>query len=388
MSHHPGIAWRSTHRPGLALPAAVVALAIVSLFIVGSSYVSMQETRVSRGAIAERIALEAAEYGAAAVLRDWDPQWSRSRVGATLGPWLHPFATSGATATVRATHATATSFWVVSEGLAGPGPVQREGRRVVNALYRLDVPDPRVLAALTARDTVRITGSGHVSGTDSVLVTADDGICSATAATVAAVASPDTTRVCDGSCGGGGGRLTGVPPLVADSAAADPLRYLAASPGAWAALAARADVVLPHNAVVAPFPVSMGGVCDRTSSANWGDPSGVSACAAYFPIIWVRGDVTITGGAGQGVLLADGDVRMAAGASFAGLIVARDDLDLQAGGTVLGAVLVGDASSGSGDHTRIGDGGLVRYSACGVSRALFGSALLRRVGARWWSELF
>jgi hypothetical protein len=379
-------------RRGFALPTTVIALAIVSLFIAASAFLATQEARAARHAVSERAALEAAEYGAGAVLRDWDRSLNTAvAVGATLGPWGHAPGPD-ARVTTRVTRATLTTFWVVSEGEAGASGPRWTARRLVNALLRLDIPSPDVPAALTARDSVSVSGSGIITGLDSAPPAVTDPVCADTsmaARQVAGVAAPDTSRICDGACGAPGPGIAGAPRLQEDPAAGDSLRYGLGAPGVWAALAARATVVLPPNAVVTPMPVAGGGLCLPSAPGNWGDPGAAGPCTGLFPVIHALGDVTLQGGTGQGVLLAEGDVRLAAGASFAGLVVAGDDfVTLAGGGQVQGAVFAGDRRRAPGDHSRVGDGGAVRYSACAMSRALVGVAALRRVRERWWAELF
>ncbi|HSA56414.1 MAG TPA: hypothetical protein VLE53_11975 [Gemmatimonadaceae bacterium] len=375
-------------RHGVALPAAVAALTLVALFLAGSAFVALQEARAASNALGERRSLEAAEYGAASLLRDWDRRWNLSvPPGDTLGPWVHALA-GGASAAVRAVRATPTTVWVVSEGTAGIPAVDRAARRVVGALLRLDPDGAPVLAALTVRDSASVTGTGSVSGADSIPAGAPDPFCGTMPSPVAGLAAPDTLRVCDGTCGGAAGLVSGAPRLFADAAAADPLGYVAVPSGAWSALAARADIVLPPNAVVTPGPVASGGVCQRAAPGNWGDPSALTPCADWLPVIHALGDVTVIGGAGQGILIAAGDVRLEGATRFAGLIVAADDVDVTGDALVLGAVRAGDARAAAGDHTHVTNGGQVRYSACAVTRARLGSALLRRVRQRWWTELF
>jgi adhesin HecA-like repeat protein len=108
----------------------------------------------------------------------------------------------------------------------------------------------------------------------------------------------------------------------------------------------------------------------------------------YTPLIWARGDVEIRGGIGQGLLLADGDVTLSAGALFAGLIITRDDLlSTGTGGTVFGAVLAGDDRTGSGDHSRLDGSSRVQRSACAVQQALERSARIVPVPRRSWGIL-
>lgn len=373
MSVSPGAAARRARRgrPGLALPAAMLALTIVALFIAGTAYVSRQEAMAAVGVLAQRQALEAAEYGAAAALRDWQRAWNTGMpIGGTV---TLPYALAGgASAAVRLTRVTATTWWVVSAGTAGGPGARRTAARTVNAVLRLDPGAGPIEAAFAAADSVRVTGSGRVIGTDSIEAIPG---CGAIASPVAGVASPDTTRTCDGSCGSPAGGIAGVPRLLADSTVAARVA---------AALAMPHDVALPAGAVVTPAPAATAGVCDTLAPLNWGDPAG-GPCAARFPVIRAFGDVTMQGGVGQGILLASGDVRLEGGALFAGLIVAGDDLLTGAGGAVvLGAALAGDARRGDGDHSRVGDQGIVHRSSCRLRQARLAAAWPARTRDRWW----
>ena len=373
---------------GIALPAAIVTLAIVSLFIAGSAFFTLQEVRAGRNTLTDRASLEAAEYGAQALARDWQPATALSLpIGGTMGPFTYALA-GGAAATARMTRASTTTLWAVSEGTAGAPALRTESRHAVSVVFRLALALPSLRAALTVRDSAVATGGGVIVGTDSLtggppMV----GACNRPGSAVAGVAAPDSTRICDGSCGASSGHILGSPPLLSDPVAGDSLHYLSVGDRSWGALAAGADVIVPPNAIVTPSPVVAGGACQRGAAGNWGDPGGGSSCASYFPVIWAQGDITINGGQGQGILIAGGDVRLGAGAVFAGLVVARDDIvTLAGGGTILGAALAGDARTGAGDHTVIGGGGWVQYSSCALESAVFGSAPLIRVRQRAWAE--
>lgn len=356
------------NRAGLALPAAIFTLALIALFIAGSAFAATQEARASVGTLAERVALETAEYGAVAVLRDWDPAWNLSvPIGQTTGPFIHTLA-SGAAAHVRPTRTSLTTWWVVSEGNVG-GAASRAARRTVNAIYRLDLPPLVPDAALAVADSVQVAGSGAVIGTDSVEAIA----CGDLAGTaVAGIAAVDTTRV-TGLAG-----ITGAPLLLSDSTI--PLRI----PAIDSALTA--DIVLPSGSIVTPAPIVTAGVCDTLPASNWGDPAG-GACGAHYPVIRALGDLTVRGGTGQGILVVAGDVRFENGAAFAGIVIARDDFVTgSGGGSVLGAVIAGDAVRGAGDHTVVGDGGHIRRSSCRIRQARLAAAPLVRVRQRWWME--
>ena len=53
-----------------SVDAAVFVVAVIGLFVAGTAFTTLQEGRAALGALAQRAALEAAEYGATAVLRD------------------------------------------------------------------------------------------------------------------------------------------------------------------------------------------------------------------------------------------------------------------------------------------------------------------------------
>jgi len=334
-----------------------------------------------------RRAQHAADAGALEVARRWAsvPHETLS-IGGLLGPdTLHLTAARAITRTVRASR---TGFWTVSEGRAGDSASRTLARRVVHAAYRLAIPDLVADAALTVRDSLTLAGGARVVGSDTAL-TAWGALCPSLAP-AAAVAMPDTMRLCDGWCGSGssGGRVAGGPALVADSGAADTARYRRFGRESWARLARHATITLPAGAVVTPAPVVSAGRCDRVAPGNWGEPGGAGPCATFAPLIWARGDLELRGGTGQGVLLVDGDLTLSAGARFAGVILVRDDvISLGAGGTVLGAVLAEDAHVAPGDHTRLDGATRIQRSRCAVDLALARSARLTRVRDRWWASL-
>ena len=64
------------------------------------------------------------------------------------------------------------------------------------------------------------------------------------------------------------------------------------------------------------------GACNEATLTNWGDTLPTAPCGAYFPLIYVNGNITIqSGGIGQGILLVDGDLDLRGNFLFYGLIV-------------------------------------------------------------------
>ncbi|MEO6445767.1 MAG: hypothetical protein ABIZ91_13570 [Gemmatimonadaceae bacterium] len=376
-------------RNGVALLATLVALFLISILIVAVLRVATIDARAARDAATMLGAANAAESGAYAVMRDWAGRDHESlRVGDILGPdtLQNPLARS----LTRTMRISSTTFWTVSEGEAGDSVARTLARRATNVAFRLAIPDVLIAAALTVRDSLTLAGGARVVGIDTTTPAAN-AFCSHMASPAGvAVAMPDTSRLCDGTCGSGSvsGRALGVPPLLRDSASADSARYLRFGAEQWSTLTTHAAVILAPSSVITAAPALTPSGCDRTRNDNWGDPSGAGPCGSYAPLIWARGDIELRGGAGQGVLLADGDVTLSAGATFAGVVITRDDLrSAGIGGTILGAVLAADERVSAGDHSRLDGATLVQRSHCAVVLALERSARLLPVRGRAWAPL-
>ena len=374
-------------RRGVALLAALVALLLLSILVAAATRLVTGDFRRARDEGAMRSAADAADAGAYSVMRNWATRPHESLpIGGLLGP--DTLRLTSAHVVTRTMRMSSSAFWTVSESEAGDSLSHTLARRLANVAYRLAIPDLLVNAALTVRDSVTLAGNARVVGADTSI--AAWGASCALLPSGAAVAMSDTTRLCDGGCGRGSlaGRALGTPALLADSASADTARYRVFGGERWGTLTQHAAVILPPGSVITPMPVVASGACDRARADNWGDPSGVGPCGTYAPLVWARGDVEVRGGVGQGVLLADGDVTLSAGAHFLGVVIARDDLmSVGLGGTVLGAALAGDERQSPSDHTNLAGSTLVRRSSCAIALALERSARLIPVRARAWAAL-
>ncbi len=371
-------------RRGIALFVALVALLLVALLTVASMHLAHADFRRARDETTMRQAANAADAGAYDFLRTWSSTPHEAvAVGATMGP--DTLALPGSQAIRWLTRLTRTVWWSVSTGSAGDSTQRTLARRSVQVAYRLAWPTVTANAALVARDSVTVGGSARVVGTDTSLA-AWAGLCAPVSHT-AAIAMPDTTHLCDGACGAGAGaRVAGLPALLDDSSAAFSARYAVFGGETWGSLTRRATIVVPPGGIVTPGAVVTAGQCDRSVSANWGDPGGVGACGSYAPLIWAMGDVEMRGGAGQGILLVEGDLTLSAGARFAGVVIVRDDLRSSGiGGTLLGLALAGDRRVAAGDHTLLDGQTLVQRSRCAVDLALERAAPLVRVARRSWA---
>jgi hypothetical protein len=112
--------------------------------------------------------------------------------------------------------------------------------------------------------------------------------------------------------------------------------------------------------------------CDTNVAGNWGAPLDTAhPCFDYLPVIHAPGDLAFSG-AGQGILIVDGNLVIAPGSAFFGAILVRGTITAS-GGRIVGGVRVG----GAGGTTR--PGGTVRYDECALARAFTRSPALRRV---------
>jgi hypothetical protein len=142
-------------------------------------------------------------------------------------------------------------------------------------------------------------------------------------------------------------------------------------------IAAIADVVVSGTLWLAPR--TTGAVCDSAAWGNWGSPGNRShACFDWLPLVFAPGDLTIAGGEGQGILVVDGDLVIAAGVRFLGAILVTGSLDAGSA-TIDGAVRVAGATSRSAAR--------IRFDDCALTRAFTRSPAMRkvyRVADRWW----
>lgn len=155
-------------------------------------------------------------------------------------------------------------------------------------------------------------------------------------------------------------------------------------------LASSASLRLAPGSVAPQPAVAWADRCDNLVASNWGDAvTSGQPCSAYRPVIHVLGDLEVTGGQGQGILLVDGDLSIAGPFQFSGLIIVKGTIGTPAGG-VAGAKLVGQvvaANPGSKTQTLAGDLA-VHLSKCSVRNALASVARLEPLRSRAWIQLF
>jgi hypothetical protein len=335
-------------------------------------------------------AFSAAEAGVTQPIQGWLKSLNLSMAnGATNNPDTLQI-NGGGYAVRRVTRLDDYTFWVVSDGYAGGTTGSLASHHRVNAIYRLAYPSFNILGALTVRGKVEVQGSSKVDGTDQIppqWTTA--GICPAASGGMPGVSAPDTSQVCNGNCPEGKNptqRIFGSPAESQNPAAADTNTYYKYGDQNWKTLTANADIKL-SGGNYKTLPSLSGAKCNYGDTMNWGDPGRTTACADYFPIIYIDGDLKIQANSrGQGVLLVNGDMEMAGGFEFNGILIVRDDIKSTGNGNkISGSAFAGNTYTT--DNTSISGNSEIQYSKCAIERAAKGSSTVVRTKQRGFAEM-
>lgn len=371
-------------RRGFALPLMLAVLALGSILVAATFLMARLEAQSGENTLGAMRAAEAAESGLAEMVSWWDPLlYDTMSVGSRMAVPSRTLSQGGYQGAV--TRLSGPLFLVQSEGWYAPPPATLPARRALSVLVRLTQPDPAIKAALTVRDTVLWDAPSTISGQDSI-PGGWSARCPIPDSAVAGIRHPPSIPPVLGSCGGPP-CLSGNPPVTADSTIADStLRQFGVA--SYAGLAVRATRVVYGS--IAPIGPSLLGVppgCDLADSLNWGEPQPggpFALCSGFFPVIHATGDLMLTGGRGQGILLVDGSLTIAGGTQFTGLVVVLGTLRNGAGGgSILGATL---ATNVSLDTT--GGPLLINYSACVLPYSLRGSSMVTPLPYRSWAQEF
>jgi hypothetical protein len=366
----------------MALPMVLGAITLIGTMIAGVMYVATQDYRVGANTLNETRAEAAAEMGVNRVVQEWDRTKNTSMAtGDTLTKsFTDP---SGATATVLITRLPGPYFWAASEGQTRGNSLQYGARRRYGSLLRLNTPNVNYLGAVTAAGNVRVSGNVTLNGND---VSPTGWACNNALGNMpGAVITPTATVTLNGSVS-----VNGTPAYTTSTAAGDTNTYFNYGGSNYTALAAMANITLAGGNYNGMGPALSGTTCNTASTSNWGDPvrhSPAAACETYFPIIHVTGNMSATGGTGQGVLLIDGDLTEAGNFTFFGLIIARGTVRSSGNSnSVTGAILA--AAVDMGDAVTLSGNATTQYSSCAVMQALSAPSYVALAKRRAWVNLY
>jgi hypothetical protein len=376
------------NRNGFALPAAIGGLVIVGVLVTTGFYMARQEVRIGIASKHAAMATNIAQTGANEIMANWNGYqlssiavWDDTTIVDTLpnGIW-----------TVSVTNVNNKIYFLNAEGeVTDGGALWSGGTRRVGIVTRMISANIDPPAALTTRGKTTIKGGAEVHGED-VQPSGWGGYCPGGLTDKPGVLTNDTSQL----SGLGVATVSGTPAYDQDSTIVDST-FTTFGDMTWAELTALASAegkdvssLRPTINVTAPD-TTASGACNEATLTNWGDTLPTAPCGAYFPLIYVNGNITIqSGGIGQGILLVDGDLDLRGNFLFYGLIVVQGNFETQGNGNrVVGAVM---ASNASVDQQTVTGTSEVSYSRCTVARAILNNASLSRarpVAQRSWVDL-
>jgi hypothetical protein len=362
-------------RRGIALVSVLYFLVVCALTITAVLFAQRTATRSTRSSAGAAQLFASADEALYAALATWSGvERARQSVGSTL--ITSASTRAGITTSTLITRVTASLYALVAESVfGGSGPTRR-----VSMLVRVPLESWRMRGGLVSAVDVSVGPDVRFS---------DDSTCGEPLA-AAIVLAPSASLNLD----------AGIPPgmqpsVVRDSTALDSTIYLRVGDVWWSELAARADVRFSGNVSITPSAQVSGGRC-VDGDANWGDPlAGTSPCGARAPVVHVSGDLTIEGGAGQGVLLVDGHLAITGPFTYSGQIVARHGIETRADNIAISGVVYAWRASADSTASRpttnevmLTHATTIRRSVCDAHYGIASWQQPQRVRERAWIELF
>lgn len=365
-------------RKGFALAAAVMALVLVGALVTGGFMAATQENRITQSGHFASEAFNIAEHGLHSVLGSWSlGDFESIPVNDTRSTTL-PVSINQQTvgrAVVQVRRLGARLYFIQSTG-----EVLRGGsgaRRTLAMFARTNNFGLGADQAVRVLGKLVIGGSSDVVGIDSVPAGWDESDCP-TRENAAGIVAGDTSLIVRR---GNGSTIVGDPPKLEDSTM-DPGSFMTFGDWDFQDLAARASKVIPAGASVGnTVPTTTAdGRCDTANHLNWGDPKNADgACHYYFPIIYAQGDLALSQGYGQGILLVDGDLKINGAYEFNGIVIVRGTVETGNGNAnIKGTMLIfnnGNASAESNlgnttSESTITGNPIINLSSCAIDRAV------------------
>ena len=378
---------RLSDERGIALAVAIFALVVIGLLVAGTFYAGRLEQQSGENGFYANQAGEAAQ---AALTQTLQTTSAATLLAITpgmtppAGPSVSLAGHSGATTTIKAL---TSSVWLVTSiGSKTNASGTQLATRSLAQLVRLNQPEITVKAGLTAIGKVTVSGTSEVYGWD---VTPPSWLAGSPAVSCPPLDSVAAVRYNGQVTQQGSAVIKGDPNREQDSTLTAS-NMLGGS--TFNQLKALATLTLTGNVSgLAPVTVGNPPVCDKTVESNWGAPTDkANACFTYFPIIYHYGDLSISGtGAGQGILLVEGNLNVQGRIDFYGPVIATGGVNIRGTGSddvkFYGGVMAQDVTL---DDTKITGNAMINYSSCAIKRAVQGSATPMALGERSWVQVY
>ena len=376
-------------REGFALAVAILAIVVIGGLIAGVFFATTEQFRMGRNQQLQARAMAAAEYGQNRAIvpgpigQGWNVGITNLAMGRVDSSLVFTTA-DGGRADVRVTRMGNSTYLVASQGSAG-GALRSSARRRTSLLVTVVAPQLNMLGALTTRGATKIGGSSFINGNDTTQYPGWNCPPPGTNPPLPGLVTSDTTQIQTSGCSGYA-CLSGNPKYKQDPVAADTNTYFNYGSAAWNDLVATSKPAGGNPGVPTYNP---DGSCKTSDINNWGDPTRsipAKACESYFPVLYSSGDLQLTGGKGQGILLVGGNLKVTGGFQFFGPVIVRQDIDTQGtGGHFNGGVMAANVSLQQ--NTVLGNA-VITYSSCVIQQVMAGIAIPRPLADRAWAELF
>jgi hypothetical protein len=376
---------------GMALAVAIFTLVVVGALVAGALFVGTQEQRLGANVVRSQQSFRVAELGVAELIGNWNRLTYNT---------LRAFPTDTAKiAWTRAANGSgsysgnifrlnSTQFLLdiqANDTLSRTAGLQTEAgaRDRIGVVVRIQPLNVDLQAALTVGGPV-VFGGGNVfvKGQDTPPPAGSNWTsCGPAGPTLAGVRAKNAGDVVNSS-----GQVSGNPNVLI-TPSMDSSTFSQFGPTNYATLAAQANVVLGAG-TYAPAPVSAGATCTTSVMTNWGDGNNhAGPCGLYFPIIHITGNATLSGGQGQGILLADGNLTLSGSFTFYGLVLTRGSFSTVPGGSskIYGSVM---AQSINLATTAFNGDVVINYSNCALTQALQYTGVPALNRSRGWRQLF
>jgi hypothetical protein len=365
---------------GIALVVAIVALVVIGAIVAGTFFISTLEQKTAENSVDAAQAYQAAEAGIVKNVANWSTTNNSLAIdgNTTIG---QDSVVPGTYFNVTISRLNSSLFFLRSVG------TRNGATQTLGMVLRTVTVNPNVNAAVTAKGNVSVGGNASIDGTNT---TPSGWSGCGTAPNKGGIRTSGTVST------NGNPTIAGNPATIQNDSSVNNALFQ----GPFDQFKAMATMTLAGgngngNYVtytnVAPSTTGSPARCNLNDTNNWGEPrrtGGYTAeCVSYSPIIYFNGNVKVSTGRGQGILLIDGDFSITGNFSWTGLVIATGQVQTGNGtSNVSGAIMANNFNIG--DQTSFSGTPVVSYSKCAIDYVLNNTAIARPLAMRSWAQVF